>query len=432
MRFDQLQNWLDWQLQLHPTAIDMGLTRVSRVADRLEIGSSAFKHSASTVITVAGTNGKGSCVKTLEALLITSGKTVGSFTSPHIIRYNERIRLNGDQVSDHQLCQAFEDIDQARKGDSLTYFEFSTLAALLLFKQAKVDFILLEVGLGGRLDSTNIIDTDLAIVTSVDIDHCEYLGNDRESIGREKAGIFRSGVPAIVADANMPLSVRAYADDIGAELLCIDDQFRYSTANKRFHWSCLPGASYSEFEVICEQPRLPLPSIAAALMALTVLSVLPTQEQVSSVLANIELTGRLQSVEIDGIEFVLDVAHNPAAAESLAQSIDEHDSRECYAICAMMADKDIDAVIQPLVNKVDHWFLPNLPDNDRSLPSSVLSSKVKSLDETAALQEFDSIVEAMDSVRQQCVQLTNKPVVYVFGSFFTVEAALNYLQIDVQ
>ncbi len=432
MRFDQLQNWLDWQLQLHPTAIDMGLTRVSRVADRLEIGSSAFKHSASTVITVAGTNGKGSCVKTLETLLITSGKTVGSFTSPHIVRYNERIRLNGDQVSDHQLCQAFEDIDQAREGDSLTYFEFSTLTALLLFKQAKVDFILLEVGLGGRLDSTNIIDTDLAIVTSVDIDHCEYLGNDRESIGREKAGIFRPGVPAIVADANMPLSVRAYADDIGAELLCIDDQFRYSAANNRFHWSCLPGASYSEFDVICEQPRLPLSSIAAALMALTVLSVLPTQEQVSSVLANIELTGRLQSVEIDGIEFVLDVAHNPAAAESLAQSIDEHNSRACYAICAMMADKDIDAVIQPLVNEVDRWFLPNLPDNDRSLPSSVLSSKVKSLDETAALQEFDSIVEAMDSVRQQCVHLTDKPVVYVFGSFFTVEAALNYLQIDVQ
>lgn len=446
MRFNHLQEWLDWQLTLHPTAIELGLERVKRVAAKLGVDSNAFTESNSTVITVAGTNGKGSCVKTLEALLLAAGKTVGSFTSPHIVRYNERIRANGRKISDDQLCQVFSGIESAREDISLTYFEFSTLAALLHFQQSHVEYVLLEVGLGGRLDSTNIIDTDLAIVTSIDIDHVEYLGDNRESIGREKAGIFRSGVPAINADPNPPKSLQEIARNLGTKVYSINQDFSYSESGGQFQWNCLLPETFGVATVTTETPKLPLTSVSAALMALELLNVSVPQDKLIETLEQIALMGRSQSVNVDGIKFVLDVAHNPAAVQSLAKVIESSRASKCYAICAMMSDKDVDAVLQPIANLIGTWLLPDLADNDRALTANELCDKLLLINQSADIHQFSAVADAINFIRQQFTdnpqQIPNnpqqipdnpeKPVVYLFGSFFTVEAALQYFKIPVE
>lgn len=213
IRFQTLTEWLEWQESLHFTAIDLGLDRCLSVAEKLEL--LAPRH---TVISVAGTNGKGSSAKMLESILRASGYKTGCYTSPHLIRYNERVQINGEEVSDDKLCESFNRIDRARGNISLTYFEFGTLAALDIFQHAEVDVAILEVGLGGRLDAVNCVDADAALVTSIDIDHVDWLGSDRESIGREKAGIYRASAPAICSDSNPPKSLLKYAENLGASL----------------------------------------------------------------------------------------------------------------------------------------------------------------------------------------------------------------------
>ncbi len=231
MRFTTLADWLAWQETLHPNVIDLGLERVASVASRMGLG-----RPANTVITVAGTNGKGSCVALLESILDAAGYRVGVYSSPHLLRYNERVRVCGQEVDDAALCAAFERIDQARGATSLTYFEFGTLAALEIFAQADLDVAVLEVGLGGRLDAVNIVDADVALITSIDIDHVEWLGPDRESIGREKAGILRPAMPAVYGEADPPRSVLAQAESLAAPLHCLERDYRYSEATDSWDW----------------------------------------------------------------------------------------------------------------------------------------------------------------------------------------------------
>ena len=231
MRFDSLADWLAWQETLHPNAIDLGLDRLQRTLDRLR-----WQRPACPVITVAGTNGKGSCVALTARILGEAGYRVGTFTSPHLLRYNERIAIDGVDVSDEALVAAFERIDAARGEDTLTFFEFNAAAALLVFADAHPDAVVLEVGMGGRLDAVNVVDADVALVTSIDLDHCEWLGRDREAIGREKAGIFRAGRPAIFGSRDMPASIRESAQQVAADLQQLGRDFDWVRSGDRWTW----------------------------------------------------------------------------------------------------------------------------------------------------------------------------------------------------
>ena len=291
-RFQTLAGWLNWQEGLHPKKIDLGLERVADVASRL--GTLQLEQ---TVITVAGTNGKGSSVAFLESILSAAGYRVGTYTSPHLFRYNERIRINSHEVDDAALCEAFAAVDEARGTSTLSYFEFGTLAALQLFSQAPLDIVVLEVGLGGRLDAVNIIDATVALVTSVGIDHCAWLGTDRESIGREKAGIFRATRPAICSDPAPPASVEKHAQKIGADWYCLGQAYDYTEEPGGWTWR---GAGRALEALPC--PSLPgkhqLNNAAGVLMALELLSGQHpvTRAAIEQGLQSVSLPGRCQVV----------------------------------------------------------------------------------------------------------------------------------------
>jgi dihydrofolate synthase/folylpolyglutamate synthase len=409
MRFESLNQWLSWQESLHTKEIDMGLTRIRQVAERMDLLAPT-----STVITVAGTNGKGSCVATLEALCLAGDKTVGAFTSPHFLHYNERIRVNGEMASDDDICLSFERIDQARGDISLTYFEFGALAALDVFTRHNVEVALLEVGLGGRLDAVNIIDADLSIVTSIAIDHEAWLGSDREVIGREKAGIFRSGRPAICADKNAPASVAAYARECGAELSMVGEAFDWGSKDQGWYWQGADTALNG-----LPIPGLPQPSVAAALQAYQLLwQEFPSN--VSEIIGSLVLTGRSQKYRLNDIEVVLDVAHNPAAAELLAESLaNESISGKTHALVAVMADKNLAGVFAPLKSQVDSWHLAELPGNDRAASVAQMADALG-----CSCQQYDSVKQGLDTVFPV---LNAGDRLVIFGSFFTVADAQTVL-----
>ncbi|HSN73104.1 MAG TPA: Mur ligase family protein, partial [Steroidobacteraceae bacterium] len=313
-----LAEWLDWQQTAHPRPIDLGLERLANVLDRLE-----WRGFRCPVVTVGGTNGKGSCVAFLEAILSASGRRVGVFTSPHLVRYNERIRVDGQELADAAIVAAFERIEAARGSQTLTFFEYNALAAFLLFEDAEVDAVVLEVGLGGRLDAVNVVAADAAVVTSIGLDHCEWLGSDLQSIGREKAGIFRSGRPAIFGARQRPTSIDTEAQRIGASLWRLGDEFDYVVDGDCWRWNG-PGV------VLADLPRPALhgttqyANAAAAIAALVGLRHrLPVSEEViRSGLRNVRLPGRFQVIE-GPVEWILDVAHNPDGAGTLAQHLAE-------------------------------------------------------------------------------------------------------------
>lgn len=415
-RFANLAQWLAWQEGLHPRAIDLGLDRLSAVLDRLGLK----RPPSYQVITVAGTNGKGSCVALLEAILRAGGYRVGAYTSPHLIRYNERIRIEGAEVDDNALCDAFARIDAARGDISLTYFEFGTLAALDLFERAGVEVAVLEVGLGGRLDAVNVLDADGALVTMIDIDHCEWLGPDRESIGREKAGIFRRGRPAVCGDRSPPRSLLDHAAALEAPLYLLGRDYDFQ--RRADNWCWWHGM---------DRLDLPLPSLAgshqtdnaaAVLMLLRRLAdALPlTLGAIDAGLSQARIAGRFQVIP-GAIEWILDVTHNPHGAANLARCLWE---RPCagrtHAVVGILKDKDAIGIARALANSVDHWYAATLlPPRGRT--GDDLVEVLREADVAGTISHFDSVTAACRAAAREA-QAGDRIV--VFGSFHTVGEAL--------
>lgn len=366
-----LSDWLAYLEALHHTEIDLGLERVRTVAERLGL------HYPYTVITVGGTNGKGSVCAMLEAIILAGGYKIGTYTSPHLVDYNERIRVNGQLASDAQIIEQFNRIEEARESVSLSYFEFSTLAALLVFEQAGIDVAILEVGLGGRLDAVNIVDADCAIITSIDIDHSEYLGHTRDQIAYEKAHIFRPDRPAICTDPQPPQSLIDHARHIGADLWQFGQDFNYS--GDRLQWAY---GGRNQRRSALAYPALrganQLLNACAALAALEALrtDIVIPQHAVRLGLSHAALPGRFQ-VEPGQPIVVLDVAHNPHAAAALGQNIANMPcSGKTYAIVGMLRDKDIVGTLEKMLPHIDYWFCTSL-SGTRALNASELAQNVR-------------------------------------------------------
>ncbi|BAL27061.1 bifunctional tetrahydrofolate synthase/dihydrofolate synthase [Azoarcus sp. KH32C] len=411
-----LSHWLAHIERLHPTVIDMGLERVHAVKRALGLAPSF------PVIIVGGTNGKGSTCAMLEAILAEAGYRVGCYTSPHLLRYHERVRIDRREASDRELRESFAEVERARGDLALTYFEFGTLAAMTLFVQTGVDVAILEVGLGGRLDAVNAFDADCAIVTSVDIDHVAYLGDTREAIGFEKAGIFRGGKPAICADAVPPESLRAHAASIGADLREIGRDFGYDT--RRLNWRFQRSGADA---VVLPYPRLrgafQLSNASAAIAALDALhDRLPVPESaLRSGLLNATVAGRFQILR-HAPSVIVDVAHNPHAATALAHNLEcSKTGGRTTAVFAMLADKDIEAVIGVLKGRIDKWLVADIHE-PRGATAAHLTQALRVQGVDAPIDEFATPALAYRHALAN-VDSANDRIV-VFGSFHTVADVL--------
>jgi dihydrofolate synthase/folylpolyglutamate synthase len=410
-----LADWLSRLERLHPSTIDMGLERVSAVRDRLGLAP------VFPVITVGGTNGKGSVCAMLEAMLCAAGYRAGLYSSPHLLRFNERIRIARKEVDDATLIAAFERIEAARPPDTLTYFEFGTLAAVDIFVRECVDVAILEVGLGGRLDAVNVFDPDCAVVTAVDMDHMDYLGPDRESIGREKAGIFRAGVPAVCGDEDPPASLTEYAEAVGAPLFRIGRDYGFRAEAAQWHfWSARgrrAGLPYPALRGAC-QPG----NAATALAAIEQLSAMLPVDMgaIRRGLIEVDLPARFQVLPGRPM-LILDVAHNPQAARALAQSLRRLPAGgRLLAVFAMLADKDIESVAAALRDDVDEWLVAGL-----SGPRGVDASRMRNALLASAIERPVSLhatpADAFDAALRMAGQ---DDKILVFGSFHTVGAVL--------
>ncbi len=421
MHFPSLDQWLAWLETLHPREIDLGLARVRRVWNRL--GAPA---PAPHVVTVGGTNGKGSSVAFLEAILTAAGQRVGAYTSPHLLRYNERVRVAGEEVEDGLLCEAFARVDAAREDVSLTYFEFGTLAALDIFARADLDVALLEVGMGGRLDAVNIVDADVVLVTAVALDHQAWLGSDREAIGYEKAGIFRPARPAVISDPDPPASLIGQARTMGTPLFRIGHEFHYDRPREGavWHWR---GAGQS-------LDGLPLPALdgdwqlqnaAGALMVVERLDpVLPVDRAaIERGLRTVRVPGRCQRFLVDGVSWMVDVAHNPHAAAALADLLlREAVQGKTHAVCAVLADKDVAGICRAMAPVVDVWHIAGL-DVARGAPATVLGEALASVG-VPAPQVHASVESACAAA---AARTGSGDRIVVFGSFHTAASVLPLL-----
>ncbi|MBB1323142.1 bifunctional tetrahydrofolate synthase/dihydrofolate synthase [Shewanella sp. SR43-8] len=404
-----LNQWLDYLLAIHPSEIDMGLTRVSAVARRLEVIDLA----PAKVITVAGTNGKGTTCAMLASILRQADLSVGVYSSPHLLHYNERVQINQQDASDASLIEAFCAIEAARGDISLTFFEYATLAGLYLFKAAKVDVIILEVGLGGRLDATNMIDSTATILTSIDLDHQEYLGDTRELVGREKAGVFRPDCLAIVGEPDLPMSVTEYAHQIGTTLYRVGHEFDYhkdQSHSDQWHFTSMQQ-TYSGLSV----PKLPLANAASVVALLSHIWPHISQQQINQGLQQAQLAGRLEQVSEQPL-VLLDVAHNPHAARYLAQQLQAYQGRRIVALCGMLKDKDITSVLATLAEQISHWNFVSL-DIPRGASAQALRQALPNDACRDRASEFVDISSAWHAI-QTTVKADD--VVIVFGSFYTV------------
>jgi dihydrofolate synthase/folylpolyglutamate synthase len=397
---------------LHPRTIELGLERVHAVLHNLQLRQPPF-----AVLTVAGTNGKGSTCAILEACLRAGGYRVGLYTSPHLVRYNERVCVNGVEATDEALCAAFERVERARGSTPLTYFEFGTLAALVQFALAGVEVAVLEVGMGGRLDAVNGVDADAAIVTTVDIDHAHWLGPTREAIGHEKAGVYRAGRPAICGDPDPPASLLRHAGDIGARLCRINRDFSCETAVGGWTFRCgdrvRTGLPY---------PRLrgehQLSNAASALTALETLSArFPlSQAMLREGLMSAFVAGRFQVLPGNPLR-VLDVAHNPQAARVLAATLAQQQvAGRTLAVFGMLKDKDIVSVVQAMAASVDGWYLATL-GGERGATAADLAEALRTAGVTAPVAQFDSVSSAYNAARMKAAPADR---IIVFGSFYMV------------
>ncbi|KAA6187013.1 bifunctional tetrahydrofolate synthase/dihydrofolate synthase [Thiohalocapsa marina] len=421
MRHKTLPDWLAWQETLHPDRIDLRLERVGQVWSRL--GPARFP---CPVITVGGTNGKGSCVAYLDAIYRAAGYRCGCYTSPHLLRYNERIRIDGAEVSDEAICEAFARIDAARGDSLLTYFEFGTLAALDLFVRAELDVVVLEVGLGGRLDAVNIIDADVAVVTSIGSDHLEWLGTRPEQIAFEKAGIFRDGRPAVIGQRDAPSRLRTRALEIGARPLQLGREYDYrlgaGQAVGDWDWQGPAGAARGALPAPALRGRFQYDNAAAALCAIDCLQ---AQRPVPNAavrqgLLRVQLRGRF-TVLPGPVTWILDVAHNAEAAQALAANLAAYPrSGKLMAVFSLLADKDAAAVVQALADQVAHWHLTLAP-NIRAMSLEQLQGAAD-----ARAPGARSVCHADVERALAAAAAAAEPgdCVLVFGSFTMVEAAL--------
>ncbi len=409
-----LRAWLEKLERNHPVEIDLGLDRIARVAEAM-----ALPPPARQVVTVAGTNGKGSCVRTLEQLLLAANRRVGAYTSPHLLRYNERIRLQGLEASDGAICRAFEAIEAARGDISLTYFEVGTLAALMLMAEADLDVAVLEVGLGGRFDAVNLIDADIAVITPIDIDHSHWLGSTREQIALEKAGIARPGSLVVVADEQPPVTLVDRLQKLGCDARYIQRDFHYYSHDDRFTVELADtrdGAGYHDLP----KPALPLPSVAAALQVAALLGIDLAPRVVAELCRALALPGRYQQGLFQGRRILLDVAHNPAAGAYLRDRLRQQGEDAVSLVVAMMGDKDVEGFVSALAPVAGHWYLGDLPDNPRALAAEQLARLVYTGGQSASChgeirQAFSAAVE----------QAPPGGLVVVCGSFYTVAAVLD-------
>ena len=417
MRFDSLKGWLDWQESLHPLAIDLGLERAAQVFHALNPD-----YLKPPTITVAGTNGKGSCIAYLEAMYRAEGYHVGAYSSPHILKYNERIKIDGKPVPDELICEAFARIESVRGNTSLSYFEFGTLAALDIFSRSGLDVQLLEVGLGGRLDAVNIVDPDISLITSIGIDHIEWLGATREAIGQEKAGIFRAQTPAIVGDCNPPNSLLQSAIDKDARLYCINKDFGFKKQTATWDW--FAGSRHIS--------QLPEPGLkgehqyrnaSAAILAVELLAkCLPVSDlSIRTGLKNIQLLGRFQLIN-DKIPVLLDVGHNPEAVKTLFEYLTlTFPGKRIHAVFSMMKDKDIAGVLDIMNPVVYDWFFAPLT-NPRAASEPLMRNIFSQSPVTRVSFGFNGFAEAFDAAKSRAQE---GDLLLVFGSFFLVSDCLN-------
>ncbi|HAJ80507.1 MAG TPA: bifunctional tetrahydrofolate synthase/dihydrofolate synthase [Fibrobacteres bacterium] len=417
MRFDSLKGWLDWQESLHPVKIDLGLERAAQVYHALN--PDCIKP---ITITVAGTNGKGSCIAYLEAIYRAQGYRVGAYSSPHILKYNERIKIDGKPVSDELICEAFARIESVRCNTSLSYFEFGTLAALDIFWRSGLDIQLLEVGLGGRLDAVNIIDPNVSLITSIGIDHIDWLGETREAIGQEKAGIFRAKTPAIIGDCDPPESLLQSAIDKDARLYCINKDFSYKKQTTTWDW--FAGDRHIS--------QLPEPGLkgehqyrnaSSVILAVEVLAKsLPVSDMAIRIgLKNIQLLGRFQLID-DKIPVLVDVGHNPEAVKTLVDYLNmTFPDKRIHAVFSMMKDKDIAGVLEIMNPVVYDWFFAPIA-NPRAA-TEPLMRKIFSQSSVSRISfGFTGFADAFNAAKNQSLE---NDLLLVFGSFFLVSDCLN-------
>ena len=415
-RFETVNEWLDWQQTVHPLNIDFKLERILSVYQKLNISSIAKK-----VITVAGTNGKGSTVSFLESVLSKMNYNVGTFTSPHILKYNERIKINQKEIDDESLLDVFELIDKKRGSTTLTYFEFATLSAFYLFSKSNLDVAVLEVGLGGRLDATNIIDSDISIITSIGIDHTEFLGSTIDSIALEKAGVMRPFKKSIFAQDKPPAALFQYAKNNSVNLLVHNND--YSVTRNAKTWSIK-----SKNIAIENIPNLKMIGdyqynyAAASTIALA--EILPDcifdEKQIKKALCNTQISGRFQYLK-KSPDIILDVAHNEDAAKSLARNIKKIGYKKIIAVLGILADKDVYSIVEPFSSLINHWHIGTI-DSERGMNSDEIKYRIKSLfKNNLSVSTYSSISSAFISAINSQDQDT---LILAYGSFYTVSEVL--------
>ena len=422
-RADNLQTWLNYLEHGHFKAIDMGLERIKSVASNLDL-----LHPAPYVITVAGTNGKGSTCRFLEVALMKLGLKVGVYSSPHLLRYNERVRINGQLLDDQAHIDSFTEIDQ-NKTASLTYFEFSTLSALKLFKDAKLDVVILEVGLGGRLDATNIVDPHLAVITSIDIDHVAFLGNNREDIGREKAGIFRANIPVIIGEPDCPQSILAIAQDLNAQKFQRNVDWQYEVKDGTFYWQ----SQTTQFNTL-PMPLIPIPNAGTAIATLLKTPFNVSEQVIRETLQEAQMTGRFQQLQAADFahfsgqkpkaQVIIDVGHNPHAARYLAERLQAVKKAKIFAIFSCLEDKELSGIVQPLREVIDEWHCVGLNCWRGQSGQAVFDKLVNVLSNATAC-----VYENVDAIAPILFkQAEEQDIILVFGSFHTVADFVLFLE----
>lgn len=409
-----LETWLCYLEQLHPSSIELGLERVKSVAERLDL-----LQPAPYIFTVAGTNGKGTTCRTLEMILLAANKRVGVYSSPHLLRFTERVRINNQESTPSDTVKAFAAIEKARGDVSLTYFEYATLAALYQFKQAQLDIVILEVGLGGRLDATNIVDADIAIITTIGIDHVEYLGNTRESIGQEKAGIFKPKSIAVVGEPEIPSSILDVAHAINCPIFAVNKDWSYQQIDK-LSWQF--NSSIKQYKNL-PIPHVPLANAATAIAALSYSPFSITQKQIDSALEKTSLIGRFQIIQ-SSPTVIVDVAHNPHAASYLVKQIELLKQQQQLKVgkvrfvIGMLKDKDIKSTLS--IFNADQWYCASLY-GERGCNADILKQFLQE-ENVANIATFDSVYEAYQKAMQEAKE---DDIIVICGSFHTVSAVLD-------
>jgi len=385
-----LDDWLTWQETLMEETIVLGLDRVQLVYEKLFPNGVPFK-----VITVAGTNGKGSTVSFIDSIYQQSKYKVGRSTSPHLLKYNERYALDGEDASDDVIIEAFEIIEGKREDIKLTYFEFSTLAAFIIFEKAQVDIAILEVGLGGRLDSVNVVDSDVSVITNIAIDHTDYLGDTREAIGREKAGVMRGSRPCICGDQDPPQSLLAYAKEIGTDITFVSKAYEDEIGLEGDHQRLNAAVAIKAVESLAVQNPI-------------------SKSMISEGIKNASIRARFEKFEIGDKTIILDVAHNPAAVKTLVETLSKS-SMQTVAIFSALEDKDIIEMIELASKAIKHWYLVPL-SSERAIESEVLNKKFSSYDSTTICQDMESAIHGSLALREV-------ERIVIFGSFYTIADA---------